>query len=245
MKYLGTIALGLVLVLVSSSSTAYALGAEADTVTDIDANVSGNAEATESISSEVEVSGSGSAGAAESASGTAGASGNVSAQTDVSAGTEILITRADVNAGSVVQTAVSAPNAVQSQADLSAYASSVIRADSDADNAQLSGTAVSLDYKERIRLFGFIPILVRATATVNANGDTTVSYPWYAMFATTDSATLRSEVRAATSDVISSNAGASFSAATQAELLSRIQSAMKTHLQASLAAETQTSASVQ
>ncbi|OGG57054.1 hypothetical protein A3D71_02750 [Candidatus Kaiserbacteria bacterium RIFCSPHIGHO2_02_FULL_55_20] len=244
MKYLGTIALSLVLM--SSANVAHALDVTNDNTITIGANVYGNADATTSADVSRGTSGNDSTRSENSANSGADVSGNVSTDVNVGIGSVIHITRADVDAGNTEAT-VSSPGSVQSSSDLSAYTSGLLKADADMGDAKLSGTAVSLAYKQRVKLFGFIPIFVQATATVNADGETTVRYPWYAIFATTDSVSLQSDVKTATAETVSGNAGASavLSAAAQARLLAQIHDAVKTRLQTSLAAEAAAGASAQ
>jgi len=236
MKYTGILITGIVLL---SASPALALGVGTTGTINIDANVSPAA----TVSASGNASDTSSGSAADTQTNT---SGNAAVNADAHLGSVIHITRADVDA-TTQATTVTSPSSVQSQTDLSAYASGLVKADADMGDAQLSDTAVSLGYTQRAKLFGFIPVFVEATAKVTADGQTEVSYPWYTMFASTDSASLQSDVKASTASTVSATAetNATFSAAEQARLLAQIHDAMKAHLQASLAAEAQTSTSAQ
>jgi len=186
---------------------------------EIDANVSAGASASSSSSNQ---------GTNASGSGTIGA--------DVGL---ITVTRADVSSEESAQVTISTPSAVKTSADLSAYASGVVGGDKNVDAVAASEDSVSVSYKQPAKLFGFIPIFLSATATVKSTGETTVSYPWYAFLATTDSAMVESNVKAATAATLAANAGADakLSAATQAKLVEEIHAALKSSLEASLAAQ--------
>ena len=242
MKYLQTVAVGLTFLLSASAVQALAVDANGYSSTgvgvgtngtiDIDANVSADVSATSSNTSNT--------GANTSASG----SDTTNAEATVG---PITITRADVSTEGETQATVTTAAAVRTGADLSAFASTVVRTDGDVSAAQASDAAVSLAYKQRAKLFGFIPIFMDATVTVKANGETTISYPWYAFLTVTDSASLESDVKAATAATVAANANvdAKLSAAVQAQLLDEIHAAVKSNLQASLAAEGGASASAQ
>ncbi|KKU77361.1 MAG: Cell wall surface anchor family protein [Parcubacteria group bacterium GW2011_GWA2_47_7] len=243
MKYLGT---GLIAATLLLSTTAQALtvsgsgdasvgvGADSGNTIDVGATVYTNASTTGSASKQ------GNEGSASSAS----ASGESSATIQA---TSLVLTRADISLGSGTNATVTAPTAVKTSADLSAYASTVLLGDENASALASSDTEVSFAYKQRAKLFGLIPIFVTATVHVSASGETSVSYPWYVFLATTDSASLTSDVEAATKATLSSTEGASttFSAAAQAQLLSEIHTAMKSNLEATLAAEGKATSSVQ
>ncbi len=147
--------------------------------------------------------------------------------------TPIVITRADIGAN----TAVTAPTEVRSNSDLSAYASGMLKADTDANDAELSSSAVTLGYKEPAKLFGIIPMYVNVTATVNADGQTYLNYPWYTFFGVTDSDSLQASIETATATTVAADATASsgLSPAAQAQVLAEIHDAMKSNLQSSMA----------
>ncbi|OGG57323.1 hypothetical protein A2853_02280 [Candidatus Kaiserbacteria bacterium RIFCSPHIGHO2_01_FULL_55_17] len=169
------------------------------------------------------------------------ASGSVQIGTSGTGGASIVITRASASSGNTAT--ITTPTTVTSNADLSVYASTIVRGDGNVNGAELSDAAVSLAYKVHAKLFGIFSVLMPATATVHASGETTVEYPWYAFFATFDSASLESDVEAATAATVSANANTAFSVSTQAQLLDEVYAAMKSNLVASLAAEAAATAS--
>ncbi len=234
MKYFSMIAVASVFVLSSGVAQALTVGVSGDTSAGVDVVVPVSASA--SVTTNASTSASDDTSAAGSMSDSQSAS--------MEGGSVISITRADVSAA-VGGGATVTPSSVQTGDTLSAYASSVVQTDADVDSARLSDSAVSLGYKARAKLFGIIPVFVNATATVNADGGTTISYPWYAFLATTNSDSLKTDVEAATASTVQANTSTSFSAQTQAQLLDEMHAAMKASLQASLAAEGSTDASAQ
>jgi len=216
------------------------------------AYLDGNSETTVGLSGVVDVDLDASADVEAGTTGIVGTEGDTGTGSDTDAdtgmnvtvgagGVDIVITRSSAAANNTAT--VTTPTSVSTSADLSAYASTVVRTDERVDGVELSEASVSLAYKVHAKLFGIFPVLIPATATVNASGETTVKYPWYAFFAAIDSELVESNVRAATSATVSANANIAFSASTQALLLSQIYSVMKTDLEASLAAEAAASAS--
>jgi len=171
------------------------------------------------------------------------ASGN-GADVEAEIGTNALVqggvlrmTRAEISARSESATSVrvDAPSSVQTEADLAAYATALLRSDENVGGVEASQEAVSLWYKARARLFGFIPIFVQAKGTVRTGGEASVDYPWYAFLATKNEALLRSDVEAAAQ--VAASARTEFDAATQANLIQALHVAMRSNLQAELAAE--------
>ena len=207
---------------------AHAVTVDGSGTIEIDANVSAGASASSSSSNQ---------GTNASGSGTIGA--------DVGL---ITVTRADVSSGESAQVTISTPSAVKTSADLSAYASGVVEGDKNVDAVAASEDSVSVSYKQSAKLFGFIPIFLSATATVDSTGEVSIRYPWYAFLATTNSASLQSSVKAATAATTAANtsadASAELSAAAQAKLIDEVRAAMKGSLEASLAAQGSAGASV-
>ncbi len=199
---------------------------------------------------------SGASGAADanvSASGNgsadAGVSATVQANTSVSANTsQIVVTRADVDAGTVGGNATT-PADVHAEGDLYGFIASSMHADSNLSAASASSHAISVTYKEPARLFAVIPMTLEVTATVNADGSATVSYPWYGFLFAKDSASLTSDVQTAVAADVGLNpspavaANGTFAADMQARLITDVQAAMM--LAASGSASAHASASTQ
>ena len=66
---------------------------------------------------------------------------------------------------------------------------------------------VALTAKQSVKLFGFIPVTVKITTNVDANGDVTISYPWWAFLAVTNKAKLESKIEAQTKLITAREAG--------------------------------------
>lgn len=179
-------------------------------------------------------------------SSSADANATMEANTTVAAQV-LVITRADVDGGSV-QATVSSPSSVTTQAELSGYVASEMKADSNISSVESASDNVALTYKQHAKLFGFIPVSVDATATVDASGKVVVSYPWYAFLMTTNKSDLetriQSRVDADASLTASANAGADasmttetvgeLSAAAQARIVAAVKAAMQAELNASI-----------
>jgi hypothetical protein len=232
MKYLATSILALSFILSAGAAQALAVNVGGTSSTGvglssgeigIDANVSGNANADMNTSS---------------SSGSSSASGAATTNAAVTVG-PISITRADISADTAPSATVHSAAQVQSNSDLSAYAKSVVQADPNVSAAMVSQTNVSLGYAQPAKLFGMFPISIDATVSVDSSGNTTVSYPWYAFLTNADSASLKSDVRAAVQPTISANGSGqtTFSASEQAQLLAAMHDAVKSNLGASAAAD--------
>ncbi|KKW44028.1 MAG: hypothetical protein UY94_C0037G0004 [Parcubacteria group bacterium GW2011_GWA2_56_21] len=156
-------------------------------------------------------SGSGSTG-----SGSAGASGNGSTQGSVTVSGQggvdadlgiIVITRADVDGDAAVSGSVS-PADVSTDAELSSFIAAQVQADKNVSQVEASADNVAVTYKQNAKLFGFIPITVDATATVDAGGKVNVKYPWYAFLASTNKADLKAKIQSRVDAVLDGSMGA-------------------------------------
>ena len=197
-----------------------------------------------------ESSGTTSGGAQSSGSADAGATIQANAGVTVQ---PLIITRGDVDAGTVKAT-VSSPSAVTTQADLSGYIAAEMKADANIWKVEAASDNVAVTYEQRAKLFGFIPVTIDATATVDANGNVEVSYPWYAFLMVTNKADLEARIQnqvSANVDLdasanVEANAGASASAEAAAQLSAeaqaRIVAAVKAAMQAQLEAQLNASA---
>jgi hypothetical protein len=188
----------------------------------VGADVSNHASATGSMESEAQ----------------AGSSSN-----DDTSSNAVVVTRSSIDASGGVATTISSPADVRSESDLSAYASSVVKSDDNMNSTSLSRSAVSLGYAERARLFGLIPLTINVTAEVASNGTVSLHYPWYAFLTTSDGTSLRSGIEAAVAPTIQAGGSTSLSATQQAQILAAMRNAMKSSLDASVAAEANASTS--
>lgn len=125
---------------------------------------------------------------------------------------------------------VSDPSIVTTNGQLNAYADGIMHADPNILNVNLSDTSVAMTYKVPGRFLGFIPVTIKATATVNQDGTVTVSHPWYDFLTATDDATVGTsvEMQAKIMTSQSSTTPATFSSQMQAELMAELQTAFMT-----------------
>ena len=153
-------------------------------------------------------------GSQTSGSGTSG-SGSVEGSTNVDtsvqtsgninvAGDTVVITRADIKADTVTTSSV-APASVKTNADLSGYVAAQMKADENISAVESASDSVAVTYKQKAKLFGFIPVKVNATATVDAAGNVTVRYPWYAFLMATNKADLEARLQDRVDAVFAAN----------------------------------------
>lgn len=227
--------------------------------------------------------------------GTAGANANLGVEVGVGAGTEtsgtttggtgssgsadadatleanavveiqpVIITRAEVDAGTVQATA-SSPSAVTTRAALSGYVAAEMKADKNISSVEAASDSVAVSYKQSAKLFGFIPVTVNATATVDASGNVTVSYPWYAFLMATNKSDLEARIQnqvsadvnldasanaeanadASASAEATAEAAAELTAEAQAKIVAAVKAAMQAQLNAELNASADGNVSVQ
>jgi len=192
-------------------------------------------------------------------SGSADASATMQANAGVTV-QPLIITRGDVDAGRVGAT-ISSPSAVKTRAELSGYAAAEMKADSNIASIEAASDNVAVTYKQHAKLFGFIPVTIDATATVDASGNVEVSYPWYAFLMTTNKADLEARIQSQVSADINLDASANaeanadasataeavaeLSAGTQAKVVAAVKAAMQAQLEAELNASATGNVSVQ
>ena len=207
-----------------------------------------NTNASANVGVGVDVSGSASgnstsssAGTNTQATGSASAPDNTAVNLDV---TPLIITRADVDSQAVTATSADA-SSVHSDSDLSGYVAAQLASDDNISQVQTAPENVAVTYKQHAKLFGFIPVDVDATANVDAAGNVTISYPWYAFFAATNKADLQAKLQDQVNAEMGANASANASASTQltASGQAKIVAAVKAAMQAELNADTDASAS--
>lgn len=106
----------------------------------------------------------------------------------------ILITRADLSGRGMVSANLT-PIQVDTKADLEAYIAAQLESDENVESIEAAQNSVSVTYKDRAHLFAVIPVMVDATATVDAEGNVEVSYPWYSFLMSTDKAELEAKIQ--------------------------------------------------
>lgn len=142
--------------------------------------------------------------------------------TENTAGTGMFtVLRSSLAAGT--NTAPASADAVRSDNDLSAYASAALRADEHLDAVAFGENAVEVTYYEQGRLLALFPITMKARARVAADGEVTVSYPWYRFLVASDANTdLSSSLK------VNVDADATLSVSEKAALMDEIRAALAT-----------------
>ncbi|PIR83630.1 hypothetical protein COU18_03025 [Candidatus Kaiserbacteria bacterium CG10_big_fil_rev_8_21_14_0_10_51_14] len=196
-------------------------------------------------------SGGGSQDGTTSTSGNASSNVNGNASVDANA---LLITRVDIDTGTVKATSA-APASVETRADLSGYVAAQMQSDANIASVETASDNVAVTYKQYARLFGFIPVTLDATATVQADGSVKVSYPWYAFLAVTNKADLETKLEQRVDAALSANAQleasanasaevtGSLSASEQAQVVQAVKTVMQAELDAALEARADASGS--
>lgn len=181
--------------------------------------------------------------------------GTIETDSDANSGDDVMvdndtvvITRASAEASEAGM--VSTASSVQTQADLSAYATTVVKSDTNVERVELADDSVSLRYQQRAKLLGVVPVFVTVKATVGSDGEISLQRPWYGFLLTMDSdADLEASVNAAAQTALSGstavNANGDFTTRAQAMLLQEVHTVMKNHLEASLSMEAAANASAQ
>jgi hypothetical protein len=241
--FLGGISGAILALLIALPFITQALSIDAKTGADISASVGGSAG--------VSVTGASNSSASASSSSETGAGteGSVSGEASAVLSTGLVrIVRADVEVGSASRVA---PLSVRTDADLQAYVKGEIEADSGMQAVEISDS-VSVDYAQRAKLFGFIPVTVTVTTEVDTDGKVSVRYPWYGFLLAKASgdADLKANIQSRVDSVRAGNvsagaeAGAEFDANAKARLINEVRSALKSALEAQLQAESSASAGV-
>ena len=178
----------------------------------------------------------GSASSSSSGGSTSGsASGAASGEASVDVA-PLIITRIDIDSGAVKAT-VSSPASVHSQADLSGYVASEMTSDSNIAAVESASDSVAVTYKQHAKLFGFIPVTVDATATVDAEGNVDVDYPWYAFLMVTNRGSLEAKIQDRVDATLSASASASANAAVDASAAANAAAELTAQEQARVVAE--------
>jgi len=196
------------------------------------------------VGASTSVKASGSANVSTDADTDTDGSAEVSDRKDISV---IIVSRADVDAGTAGATSVSVAD-VQADADLSGYVAAQIGSDKNIARVATSADTVSVTYKQNVKFLGFIPATVNATATVDATGEVDVSYPWYTFLAVTNEtdleASLESRIDSALALGVDAEAAAELGANTQARLINEIKTVMAAELAADVNADVSANARV-
>ncbi len=156
---------------------------------------------------------------------------------------------ASVNAGvgtsarstSTVATTTTATSTEEDAAEFDSYVQITLEQDENLSGVSSDDDSVSVRYRDRARLFGFIPMTVSAEAVVNADGSVEVSYPWYRFLAAYDSGSLKADIEASAGTIARADGGATLSTSTKTRIVDVVRSVMRSHYEANLEAQASTS----
>ncbi len=130
---------------------------------------------------------------------------------------------------------VTSPQQVNSETTLQAYVQQLKESDIDFGAVTTTQSAVTVEYVAPAKLFGFISIQMSATVTVDADGNATISRPWYAFLTTGSDTELEAQIESEVKPTINTNAQLS------AHAQARVVDAVYTALKANISADTQAS----
>jgi hypothetical protein len=108
---------------------------------------------------------------------------------------------------------------VSTSDQLKTYAAGMMHSNANVESVQSSNSSVSMNYKESGKLFGFIPTMVKVRSTTDANGNVSLSYPWYHFLVSTNDSTLKSDMESSIKSSVSGSASGTLSARMQAEFM--------------------------
>jgi hypothetical protein len=150
----------------------------------------------------------------------------------------LVITRSDIDED---DTAVYDPADISTEAQLSAYARSIMSADDNIVKIEVDEDEVSIWYKEPGEFLGFIPVTVTTKATVSADGEIEIDRPWYRAFVTAeDETTLENSLSSTAGTIARSEGSTELSSNAQARLLNALRASMKMHYESTTRTSTST-----
>lgn len=164
----------------------------------------------------------------------------ISTEAMMDADAEIRVNRSDIEDGSA-EARISIEE-VSTPEELRVYAENAIRGDENIEEIVFDDNRVEVSYKQRGEMFGFIPVTMTVKASIDAEGNVMVDYPWYSFAVSKAEKDLESNLSAHAFAALGSSSESAttsveFTARTQADLVSRIQSVLRENLAASAEVE--------
>jgi hypothetical protein len=211
------------------------------------------------VSGSVNGSTNGSAKTGSNANGNINATGNVSdnidSNTDENSNGVLNVSRDSEDLSAHTGT-MSSTN-VASQSDLKAFARAELIIDENLSSMAFASDRVEVMYKEHARFFGIIPTSVNVNVVAHNDGTVDINYPWYSFLMVTSRGELESSIKSEVNAYMSQHASANTSAAANtntnaqsnwnakanAELATRIEAALRAHLNGSTATTASTQSS--
>lgn len=175
----------------------------------------------------------------QDASATTTTDSSVDISTDVEAEVRsINLIRDQIDVSGEVSIEVTNPQEVDSEASLSAFASSTISADPNIEELVVTDDRIELTYEQQGRLLAFLPVTYSVTAIAHANGEVEVDYPWYTFLVSDNSAEVEAQMESAVDVALAQDADTTadirtvFTAEESAMVISEMQAVFQNNLQA-------------
>ncbi len=143
-----------------------------------------------------------------------------------------------VNTTAIGDTATSSV-IIETDGDLRVYTAAVQAEDENVGTVEATEDEVTVEYAQRVYLFGFIPLKSTVQAVATADGAVAIHYPWYAFLSSSSRSQVEARVQNSVDTALRDGVGEAgqFSARVRAGLVSAMRAALKTSLEADLAAE--------
>jgi hypothetical protein len=124
--------------------------------------------------------------------------------------------------------------------EVRAHARAIAKEDDRVSSIELSSKNVTFSYRERANLFGFIEVNVPVIVSVEADGEVSVTYPWYSFMLSTNRAGLAIRAEAAARNTLGVNASSeeTLSAEEQVHLATALHAALRAEASAAISADT-------
>lgn len=188
-------------------------------------------------------------------SGNIGGAASVSATSSANVGVDVSPTTTGTGdaSGSVSAAAellVSEPIPIMSSADLATYNDIVMKARPAvaAINVDNTNNTIAIQYSQPAKLFGIFPATLSGNVTVDAEGNTSVSLPWWSIFYVKDAAAVQASAAAAVAQSGASfdaQADASTKLQNEARVIDAVTGALQAQAVAAASTSVSTSASVE
>ncbi len=147
----------------------------------------------------------------------------------------VIMTRSSVSTETSIETSAAA----ESSSPLEIYAHELVEEDVNVSAVVLSSNDVALSYRVPAKLLGVVTVSVPITVSVDASGETNISYPWYSfLLSATNRAALsiRAEAAVANTLALDTTSDTHFSAQEQIRLIDSLHATLKSQAELQVAA---------
>lgn len=147
------------------------------------------------------------------------------------------LTKEDALSASIdAESAELSADAVVTSEDLSRFATSRMKRDTNIERIDASNDLVLVEYRKKAHFLGFIPASLRTTAEVMSDGTVEVDYPWYRFLFSIDEDQDGAELQARVDEIMASaNLSTGMNAHTSAQLIAALHTALQGSLTAGFA----------